>query len=1374
MPMDKHWKQITPSGFAWESDALAFARQKLPGHDPYRAWANFEFIALDGSINEVDLLVLTPKGLYLVEIKSHPGTISGDAGTWQCNFPDGRRRSFDNPRILAERKAKKLASLLQIQPSVRKSKERFPYITSLVFLSHETVLNKLDGPAGVNVCTRQNFFEELTHMDANWRHPRLSTSVARMISRAMEECGVKESSHLQKVGQYELTELVGETDLYQEWLGKHAEVEMVRKVRIYLARDKSAEDAHRLSKAAQLELRLLEGVEHPGILKAMDLQSHEHGPALIYEHDTSAIRLDLWLNDLGEGKFLDTFQAINLLRAIAEAVGYAHGQQLHHRALSPQSIYIKPLDQDRFSVKIANWATAERIFENETRQISAFSHLTKMIQEEAGPYVALEAHSLATANGELMDIFSLGAIAYLLFTGRPPAESEFELQDKLGASNGLLITDALNGASDSLQFLVQYATHPDPDQRVGSVTEFLDCLESVEDDFTRPDHERTKEPTEAREGDTFPGGITIKKGLGKGACSRAFLVDHLGQERVLKMALSPEHNRRLRQEGETLSQLRHQSVVAHYKTLDILGHTSLVIEYANEGTLAQRLRKSGAIQLELLERFGEDLLSAVMHLEAKALVHRDIKPENIGVSLLGNQLHLVLFDFSLSNVGADNITAGTAAYMDPFIRDQGRRRWDDFAERFSVALTLYEMAAGALPRWASGQGLPALDGELEVDPSVFDPTLRDKMTAFFAKCLARDVHKRFSSSEEMLRAWRQVFLEAAQSSRHPTLHADNPICPLTEAQPDTQIGLLPLSPQALDALTRRNINTVADLIKLNRSQVRVWDGAGIKTRDEISRVILELQKQLVSEHPNTPLGAGITTNVSVDRLFAMVVPKVTKATDPARQRFLNEYLGRLDGDAPLGHHQAYWPTITALCGAISMESAEARELLDRLTTQWSKTPEITELRNDIAQLLTDNGGVMTAVELADALLLRRGSVQESPVRERWAQAVLRAAVETEFTKQEPRWILRRSGNRFIIADDRKGLGEELAEYAESLGQLADECAQITPLLSPIRAQEKIRSIPAPADFIGLSSHRLPRLAVAASQQAALSSRAEFYPRGMRAELALELAQGALLGSRALTVKDVQERVRGRYPAAEPLPGRPKLDELMTQLDMGFEWDPTHGESGAYRLKTLGFTQLGTQTRTHYYGTVQAEGDVSSAQEVKLALQEINNAVTGGRFLALTVRPSLMEQAKRKLGEFDVKSMSFDELLIRHLHLHCSTLPNPPRWSRVLEADAADPSSTDWHNLQRLVHRVLPGITAEILAAGQPVLLTDPGLIGRYNLVHTWLNDLRGRLVNGLVLLIAADAQQPAAVIDKVTVPRGAGSSEFVRLPSSWVQMDGTA
>ena len=69
---DDRWQILETTPHAWERDALEFVRLGLPDHDPYRAWANFEYMALDGSLNEVDLLVASPAGFFLVEIKSRP------------------------------------------------------------------------------------------------------------------------------------------------------------------------------------------------------------------------------------------------------------------------------------------------------------------------------------------------------------------------------------------------------------------------------------------------------------------------------------------------------------------------------------------------------------------------------------------------------------------------------------------------------------------------------------------------------------------------------------------------------------------------------------------------------------------------------------------------------------------------------------------------------------------------------------------------------------------------------------------------------------------------------------------------------------------------------------------------------------------------------------------------------------------------------------------------------------------------------------------------------------------------------------------------------------------------------------------------------
>ena len=55
------------------------------------------------------------------------------------------------------------------------------------------------------------------------------------------------------------------------------------------------------------------------------------------------------------------------------------------------------------------------------------------------------------------------------------------------------------------------------------------------------------------------------------------------------------------------------------------------------------------------------------------------------------------------------------------------------------------------------------------------------------------------------------------------------------------------------------------------------------------------------------------------------------------------------------------------------------------------------------------GGVMLVPELAEALVVARGSVEDEPRRTALARAVVRAAVEVERSMREPRFHVRREG-----------------------------------------------------------------------------------------------------------------------------------------------------------------------------------------------------------------------------------------------------------------------------------------------------------------------------------------------------------------------------
>ncbi|MRT44924.1 hypothetical protein FGX00_03620, partial [Xylella fastidiosa subsp. multiplex] len=92
--------------------------------------------------------------------------------------------------------------------------------------------------------------------------------------------------------------------------------------------------------------------------------------------------------------------------------------------------------------------------------------------------------------------------------------------------------------------LVQAATAYRPGQRLSSVDEFLELLEVVEDSLTSPAPSATgtdgpgeedeapadKDPLEAVAGDVLAGRWEIRRRLGTGSTSRAFLVRDLEAE----------------------------------------------------------------------------------------------------------------------------------------------------------------------------------------------------------------------------------------------------------------------------------------------------------------------------------------------------------------------------------------------------------------------------------------------------------------------------------------------------------------------------------------------------------------------------------------------------------------------------------------------------------------------------------------------------------------------------------------------------------------------------------------------------------------------------------------------------------------------------
>ncbi|MBU3694910.1 MAG: NERD domain-containing protein, partial [Rhodocyclaceae bacterium] len=218
------WQAIAQSEFAWEREALEWLREHLPDRDPWHVWTNFEFIDDTGKVCEVDALVLSSAGLFLVEIKSRPGELRGDAHSWTWTT-EGRSSTVDNPLILANRKSKRLASLLRRQPAVVRAKMRLPFVEPLIFLSSAQLDCRLEGLARTATFERgepgaiddAGIVSALsTGISSRYRAP-VDGQQARAIARGLTEAGIRPSNKHRQVSDYQLGRLLGEGEGFQDW-----------------------------------------------------------------------------------------------------------------------------------------------------------------------------------------------------------------------------------------------------------------------------------------------------------------------------------------------------------------------------------------------------------------------------------------------------------------------------------------------------------------------------------------------------------------------------------------------------------------------------------------------------------------------------------------------------------------------------------------------------------------------------------------------------------------------------------------------------------------------------------------------------------------------------------------------------------------------------------------------------------------------------------------------------------------------------------------------------------------------------------------------------------------------------------------------------
>jgi serine/threonine protein kinase len=1340
---DERWVEVSRSAYAHEAEGLQLLRDLVPDASPYRVWTNFDFMDTNGQWHEVDALVLGRRRLHLVELKAFTGIVTdGNEKNWTIVSMGGKRRTQRSPLLLTRRKAQRLAS--RIEQEARKVatelnldwdavRNRLPFIQESVFLHGSPFSSKLTGLAATSLFGPDGSEIGLPDISERLLEPptdtrRIDEDLGLVVALALKRLGVARRAERQAGSWTIAGDPLAIGDDWQQFnaTNKISGEEVIARV-ISLSPGTPTQARAAAYRRVQREYTLLSSLNHESIVAPRDLVQDEDGnTVLVYPVTPGFEPLDLVEAD----HQLSLDQQVEILVNAAEALAYAHRNHVAHRGLGPSAVLINTEDLARGSINIrlTDWSFAGRVHTALSSTATMFGAPGNAGAAEVDEvYQAPEDRWTPETDRIALDVFSLGALAYFLLSGgQPPADSRAGLIERLRRENGLDLAAAGGQfVGEHLRELVLKATCPNVSKRLArdvnsgepafGVQQFANSVADYQRASAGPNSPAI-DPLNPAIDDLIDGRFEVIDILGSGSTARGILVTDTGDDnrrRVLKVGLDDVAGARLGEEADVLTQLGEAAkdlsgvVKLIEGPLDLAaGRTALLLSNCGEKTLADVLRYTPLPEAQL-RSLGTQLLDVVVGLDAAGITHRDIKPANLGLyrpeGKRATDSELALFDFSLSRVPVDNLTAGTPPYRDPFLGEGLRTTYDSAAERYSAAVVLYEMATNATPVYGDVDSSPTvLSDDVSTAPSDFTANGisggRAKALAdFFRRALARDVKQRFDTAESLRKAWKAVF-EASASA------ASVPITP--PEQTPTPVAAVEATPQ----ISRSLSGLLAAFISASGARPSV-------TRRQVVELILGSQ----ADSPPDPFAP---------------YQVLAEATDVTAARIAQVF--------------AEFPDLWKKNPSLARTVTWLREELDRHLQESGgiTTPDL--VAADWVGNLLDTDGVETPQRAALGVVrLVLASTPDSVVR------------------SESLTIVRRHGTGTVAMIAMPGtprqLPAALADEVEKL--LTTASGQGSDIVAPGNAEVTLRSaavkvLGVPDSDLAIPTQTLLRIAVNASTEVALSARGELHMRAMPVGTALRIVLQGVSSSDSFDRAELESRLRARFPAlSASVPRRPDLDDLVVAAVPGISWaedrrryvfaDSVTGGSGvpSYHTRIPLLPKAG-----------EHRVKVSDAERV------LRMSIRDRTYRGLGVPMGNSDLvADYLVAVFGATHIDITDFLLQRMRENAAEEGLP--WEEVLAADAGSPA--DRAELTDIVADVIPDLVDAVNAGPGPVVLTDLSTLAAYgqlSVLYTWadINAAASHAVWALIPQPDEAGGGPGPRVDTEAFPRS-GPEQFVQL-----------